>query len=189
MMSKTLTFKRSYPWTTTINDKKVTFRLQERKDMEDSLRFAKELPENDLLFLTFDITDPKALEQRIQAIENNQAVTVLTEVDGRFVGYASLTYNQLLWTRHLGEIRLMVSSTQRGRGLGKLLVNEVFLLAQELGLQKLIARMAVEQQGAIQVFERLGFKAEALLADHVIDRQGQTHDLVLMSYDITGFTE
>lgn len=188
-MSNALTFKRSYPWTTTIKDQKVTFRLQERKDIEDSVRFAKELPEDDLLFLTFDITDPKAVERRIEAIENNQAVTVLAEVNGRFVGYASLTYNQLLWTRHLGEIRLMVSASQRGRGLGKLLVNEVFLLAQELGLQKLIARMAVEQQGAVQVFEHLGFKAEALLADHVIDRKGQTHDLILMAYDINGFTE
>jgi hypothetical protein len=28
-----------------------------------------------------------------------------------------------------------------------------------------------------------------LLADYVIDRQGRTHDLIVMSYDVTGFTE
>ena len=49
--------------------------------------------------------------------------------------------------------------------------------------------MASEQRGAMQVFERLGFKAEALLADYVIDRQGRTHDLIVMSYDVTGLTE
>ena len=49
--------------------------------------------------------------------------------------------------------------------------------------------MAAEQKGAIQVFEKLGFNAEALLADYVIDRKNRTHDLIAMSYDITGFNE
>ena len=48
--------------------------------------------------------------------------------------------------------------------------------------------MASEQKGAIQVFEKLGFTAEALLADYVIDRKNRTHDLIAMSYDLTGLT-
>ena len=61
--------------------------------------------------------------------------------------------------------------------------------ARELGLQKIVARMAPEQRGATQVFERLGFRAEALLGDYVMDREGRTHDLIVMSYDVTGLTE
>jgi RimJ/RimL family protein N-acetyltransferase len=72
--------------------------------------------------------------------------------------------------------------------LGHLLANEVFALAQSLGLQKIIARMAADQRGALQVFERMGFKAEALLADFVMDRDGRTHDLIVMSHDVTGLT-
>jgi len=188
-MSKAFTPKRSYPWTTTVNGKKIVFRLLGPADRDLALHFAQALPQNDLLFLTFDITNPAALDLWIRSIENNQAITVIAEVDERFVGYGSLNYNQLQWTRHLGEIRLMVGSDQRGRGLGKLLVNEVFVIAQELGLKKLEARMASEQRGAVQVFEHLGFKAEALLHDHVVDREGKTHDLIIMSYDVTGFTE
>ena len=56
-------------------------------------------------------------------------------------------------------------------------------------MRKIVARMAAGQQGAIQVFEKLGFKIEALLADCVIDRNDRTHDLIVMSYDVTGFTE
>jgi hypothetical protein len=48
-------------------------------------------------------------------------------------------------------------------------------------------RTASEQLG-VQVFERLGC-AEALLGDYVMDRQGRTHDLIVMSYDVTGLTE
>jgi L-amino acid N-acyltransferase YncA len=188
-MSNTLTTKRNYPWTTTLGDKQVTFRLLQRSDLEDALRFAKAVPQEDITFLTFDITDRAGMEEWLRQIENNRAVTVLAEVDRRFVGYVSLTYNQVQWTRHMGEIRLLVGRDMRGRGLGKLLINEIFLLAQELGLQKLIARMAAEQEGARALFEQLGFHAEALLADHVIDREGHTHDLVMMSYDVNGFTE
>ena len=49
--------------------------------------------------------------------------------------------------------------------------------------------MAADQKGAIQVFEKLGFKMEALLADCVIDRNDMTHDLIIMSFDVTGFNE
>lgn len=188
-MSKVAVFKRTYPWNNEIKGKQFIFRPFERKDRDAALKFAQELPKDDLLFLTIDITDPKALDEWLRSSEENRSISILAETEGRFVGYGSLTYNQLLWTRHLGEIRLLVSSDYRGYGLGKILVNEIFALAQELGLQKLVARMASEQKSAIQVFERLGFKAEALLADQVIDREGRTHDLIIMSYDVTGFTE
>jgi hypothetical protein len=49
--------------------------------------------------------------------------------------------------------------------------------------------MAREQDGARRMFQRLGFTAEALLADWIQDRDGKQHDLVLMSYDVTSLTE
>ena len=77
----------------------------------------------------------------------------------------------------------------RGKGLGRVLAAEVLQLAHDKGLQKLVARMAVEQKGAAQVFGRLGFRTEALLSDFVMDREGRTHDLIVMTYDMTGLTE
>ncbi len=93
------------------------------------------------------------------------------------------------WARHLGYIRLLVSPNARGIGLGSVLANEVFALAEEAGLQKVVAQMAAEQRGAQAVFEKLGFKAEALMADYVMDAQGRTHDLLVMSFDVTGLNQ
>jgi RimJ/RimL family protein N-acetyltransferase len=189
-MSTSASLKRKYPWNTSIKNKQpVSLRPLERKELANFLNFSRQLPEEDLLFLTFDITNQTAMEQRIEDIEHGKVIQLVAEMGGKIVGYASLTFNQVNWMRHMGEIRLLVSPSLRGQGLGKLLVNEAFNLAQELHLKKLIARMAAEQRSAQAVFEHLGFKAEALLHDHVIDRQGRTHDLVIMSYDITGFTE
>ncbi len=181
--------KRTYPWQTRINGSQITIRLMERKDLDNAVRFARELPEEDLMFLTVDITDADAMQQYFLAVESGHAVTVLAEIDGRFVGYGSLACSLPHWTRHLGEIRLLVGREQRGKGLGKLLVSEVFNLAHEKGLRKIVARMAADQRGAVEVFERLGFRAEALLSDFVMDRHDQTHDLIVMTYDVTGLTE
>jgi L-amino acid N-acyltransferase YncA len=181
--------KRTYPWTTTLRDKQITLRLMQPDDREALMGFAKSLPEDDLLFLAVDITRPEALDQWVHNIKIGQIKTVLAEANGKLVGHGTLSHNALHWTRHLGEIVLLLSPSFRGIGLGNLLANELFSIARELGLQKIVARMASEQRGAVQVFERLGFRAEALLGDYVIDREGRTHDLIVMSYDVTGLTE
>ena len=181
--------KRTYPWTTTLKDRQITLRLMQPDDRDKLMRFAKSLPEDDLLFLAVDITRPEALDQWVHNIKAGLIKTVLAEANGKLVGHGTLSHNALQWTRHLGEIVLLVSPDVRGIGLGTLLANELFSIARELGLQKIVARMASEQRGALQVFERLGFRAEALLGDYVIDREGRTHDLIVMSYDVTGLTE
>ena len=42
----------------------------------------------------------------------------------------------------------------------------------------------LDQQAAIALFESLGFKAEALLRDHVRDVDGKTHDIVVLGHNI-----
>jgi RimJ/RimL family protein N-acetyltransferase len=44
--------------------------------------------------------------------------------------------------------------------------------------------MTVDQKGAIALFEGLGFSPEAVLRDHVRDRDGRKHDLVVLSHDV-----
>jgi RimJ/RimL family protein N-acetyltransferase len=180
--------KRDYPWTTTLHDKRITLRLMRAKDRDALLAFARQLPTDDLLFLSIDITEPEAVEGWAREVEAGRTVTVLAEADGRLVGHGTLTCNNLTWTRHLGEMQLLISPEMRGLGLGNLLANEVNAIARAKDLQKVVARMASEQKGAQQVFERLGFTVEALLADYVIDREGRTHDLLVMSHDVTGLT-
>lgn len=188
-MAKTSISKRSYPWTTTLNEKQVTLRYMQPGDHDALLAFARKLPADDLLFLSVDITEPEAVDAWARDLETNRVVTVLAESDGgQLLGHGTLIRNNLTWTRHLGEIQLLVSPEARGIGLGNVLASEIFGIAEERGLQKIVARMAAEQKGAIAVFERLGFNAEALLADFVIDRKGRTHDLIVMTYDVTGLT-
>jgi L-amino acid N-acyltransferase YncA len=180
---------RAYPRSVTLKDKQITLRLMQASDRDAVLAFAQGLPADDLLFLPLDISHPKVVDGWVRSLDSNRTVTVVAETNGKLIGLGTLVRSETTWARHLGNIRLLVSPDARGIGLGSILANEVFALAEETGLRKVVAQMAAEQRGAQAVFEKLGFKAEALMADYVMDAQGRTHDLIVMSYDVTGLNE
>jgi L-amino acid N-acyltransferase YncA len=188
-MTDTSVIKRTYPWQTTINELDVSFRLMEPSDRDQILAFGRTLPAHDLLFLRIDITDPKVVDEWVENLQKDRTVTILAESEGELVGWASLHHNEVLWTRHVGEIRVLLKPELRGFSLGKTLANEVFAIAKDMGLQKVMVQMTTDQRGARGMVEALGFRPEALLADFVMARDGKTHDLLIMSYDVTGFSD
>ncbi|MFZ0887861.1 MAG: GNAT family N-acetyltransferase [Candidatus Binataceae bacterium] len=182
--------KDRYPKRTELlGGKTATIRLMEPTDKARMLEFARSLPERDLLFLRTDITDPAIVDLWIDAIRKGQTVTLVAEISDEIVAYASVHLEQARWTRRVGEIRINASPRHRGLGLGRQLTAEAMEVARMLDLKKMTAMMTPDQTGARSAFERLGFHIEALLADWVEDRQGQTHDLLVMSHDVSGFTD
>jgi ribosomal protein S18 acetylase RimI-like enzyme len=168
----------------------VTLRLMGAADATRLVAFARGLASDDLLFLPTDITDPEVVAQWVKSLEAGLATTVLAEAGGGdLAGYAALVTSRVSWQRHLGVIRLHVGPRHRGKGLGRTLAAEVFLLGRQRGLRKIVAQMTPDQTGAIGTFERLGFRPEALLQDYVLDGRGRTRDLLVMTYDVTGLTD
>jgi L-amino acid N-acyltransferase YncA len=180
---------RRYPRDVALEQGSVTFRLMDANDKEAILDFARRLHPDDLLFLRIDISTPAGVEEWLDNIRDGRTITVLAEDSGRVAGYASIHHNDVMWNRHLGEIRVNVAPDFRRHGLGRRLVDEVFAVARQLGLRKVTAQMTPDQKGARVTFERLGFQPEALLADFVVDRDGKTRDLLIMSHDLSGFTD
>ncbi|MBI2723430.1 MAG: GNAT family N-acetyltransferase [Chloroflexi bacterium] len=181
-------FTRAFPRQVRLSKGQVLdLRLMTAADRDAVIAFAQELPRRDVLFLRMDITDPRNIDEWVKNIDAGRTVTVLAFDNGKLAGWASLHHNEVLWTRHVGEIRTIVGSDYRAIGLGARLVEEIFGVAKELGLKKITAQMTSDQKGARATFERVGFHPEALLADHVIDNDGRLHDMLIMSYDIDGF--
>jgi RimJ/RimL family protein N-acetyltransferase len=167
----------------------VTLRPMSAFDANRLVSFANSLPAYDLLHLRMDITKPEVVRQWVRQLEENTTATIIAEADGQIAGYAILHHHQVTWQRHLGEIRILVGPAYRAQGLGRRLAREIFVLAHDMGLSRIVAQMTPDQKGAITTFEHLGFQPEALLSDFVIDRDGRTHDLMVMAYDVTGLTE
>jgi L-amino acid N-acyltransferase YncA len=182
--------KSTYPQDVQLKDGgQVNLRLLSRADQQAVVDFARGLDENDLLFLRVDITEPAVVENWLANVEAGTTISIVGyDADG-IVGYATVDRNPARWTRRVGEIRVNVGSRCRAQGLGRHLTAQIFDIARALGLKKLMANMTIDQAGAQAAFKRLGFMPEAVLADYVEDRSGVAHDMVIMSYDVDGFTD
>ncbi|MGI8669343.1 MAG: hypothetical protein ACR2J3_05765, partial [Aridibacter sp.] len=89
-MAKESATKRKYPWTTKIGGEEFTLRLMTQKDKKALLKFARSLPEDDLLFLAVDITKERAVDDWIRRLNDGILQTILVEKDGELVGHGSL---------------------------------------------------------------------------------------------------
>lgn len=179
---------RKYPKKIQLGEESLALRRLTEQDRTGLLDFARALGEDDLMFLRFDITREEVIDRIVADQANDQRFTIVaTSTDG-IVGYGSLSREPMSWTRHLGEIRVIVGTRYRGAGLGAVLGEEVFEISRLLRLRKVVARMPLRQEGARKLFERLGFAAEALLPDWVVDRGGQTHDLLIMGHDVSSLS-
>jgi GNAT superfamily N-acetyltransferase len=175
---------RSYPLHVATEAGDIEFRMMEPADEAAVLAFARALPTHDLLFLPRNISEPKVLSAWIKEIERGSIISLLAVMSGRVVGCGTIVRDLLSWSPHVGEIRMVVSSDVRGLGVGRALSQETFALALGVGLEKLQVQMTVDQTGAIAIFEGLGFKAEALLRDHVRDAAGRKHDIVVLGHNV-----
>jgi RimJ/RimL family protein N-acetyltransferase len=175
---------RSYPRQVVTEAGPIEFRLMGAADEAAVLAFARQLPVHDLLFLPRNITEPKVLTAWVREIERGTITSLLAWKGDKVVGCGTIVRDVHSWSPHVGGIRMVVSRDVRGLGVGRALTQETFALALSMGLEKLVAQMTVDQTGAIAIFEGLGFKAEALLRDHVRDTAGNTHDIVVLGHNV-----
>jgi L-amino acid N-acyltransferase YncA len=175
---------RSYPRTVVCGDAEVEIARMTAADRAALVDFVAALPTQDLLFVPRDLGHPKVVEAWMRSLEAGELTSLVARHRASMVGCTAIVVDELSWSKHVGELRVLVAPGWRGRGLGRALIQECFAQALELGLKKLVAQMTVDQRAAIAVFEELGFRAEALLAKHVADREGTLHDLVLLGHDV-----
>ena len=173
-----------YPRTVICGGTSVVIKRMTADHGAEIAAFVKTLSSHDLLFLRRDIGEPKVVEAWMSEIREGRVQSLTAYADGTLVGYTAIIVEKLSWSRHVGELRVLVGPSMRGKGLGRALIQECFAQALELGLEKLCAQMTVDQTAAIAVFEELGFRAEAVLQKHVKDRQGRLHDLALLGHDV-----
>jgi RimJ/RimL family protein N-acetyltransferase len=176
---------RGFPKRVTLrDDTAITLRPMVREDKDVLLAFFRRLPPEDRQFLKDDVTRAEIIEAWARGLDYDRVLPILAEHEGQVVGDATLHRQAYGWMRHVGEIRVVTDAYFRRRGLASAMAREIFYLALQFGLDKMVAEMVADQVAAIKVFEKLGFQQEARLANHVVDLQGRKHDLVIMTTDI-----
>ncbi len=159
----------------------VTLRNPTIEDLDRSCRFFRGLPAEDRQYLRFDGTSREVVARLINESEAGRAVRIEAIVGDEIVAHGALEFSTDGWYRHIGELRVIVAAAYRGRNLGTIMISHLFVEAQRLEVEKVVAKMAAPQRAARKILERLGFELEATLPDHIKDAEGNLHPMLVMS--------
>lgn len=143
-------------------------------------RFVQGLPEGDRTFLKEDV-DAETVT-RWCSDERSPRWLVLGE-DGAPQAMLGILPGAL-WSAHVGELRLVVGEAYRRRGIGRRLARFGLAEALRLGLRKIVVEVVADKEADIAMFTSIGFDAEALLRDHICDRENNLRDLVVLSHEV-----
>jgi ribosomal protein S18 acetylase RimI-like enzyme len=147
------------------------------------LRFFADLPEGDRTFIRDDVTDAEVVRGWVAATSPGVRRWVAVDGDSAVTGYLAVL-RLPGWSDHVGEVRLVVAPARRGSGLGRELARLALVRAVEAGLTKLVVEVVAEQGAALALFTDLGFTGEALLVDHIRDRNGELRDLMVLAHHV-----
>ena len=86
----------------------VELRPLAKEDREEMIAFARTLPDDDLLFLERDITQPAEVDAWIKEALDGKLVTLMAWEDDVLVGYVTFERGSAHWTRHVAELRVVV---------------------------------------------------------------------------------
>ena len=167
-----------------------TYRIRQMKVTDGDLikQFAAAMPPHNLLYMRRDITRDVGVKRWLSGVEQGRIHSIIAEnSQGEMVGYSTLHQDDLEWTSHVADLRVALSTSARGSGLGRLLIREAFNIALTIDVQRVTAHMTTDQIASRNLFQELGFQNEALLKDHVRDRDGGHHDLLIMAVNVDTF--
>ena len=156
----------------------MELRLLGPGDLDALNALFERVPEGDRTFFKEDVLDPEV----VATWTHDRHARRFVALDGDSVVAYTAVIPGIGWSSHVGELRLVVDPAYRRRGLGTTLAQRAMLEAFELGLHKLSVEVVADQAAAIQLFQVLGFDGEAILRDHVRDRDGRLHDLIVLTH-------
>ncbi len=170
-----------YPKRVTLQDgASLILRPMTRDDQYALYSFFIGLSEEDRRFLRNDVTDRKLIEKWARNLNYDKVVPILAESDDKIVANATLHYQTFGWGRHVAEIRITIAPEFQGRGLGPLLLDEIYQVAAQNNVKKILARIVTVRSNLIKSFEKNGFTLVAVLKNYVKDIQQKNYADIAM---------
>ncbi len=163
---------------------KITIRNLYDKDLDKLMKFYSALPSEDRKYLRIDVTDRKIVEKRIKLTETGSVIRITALFEDEIIADGALELSAEEWRKHQGELRVIVARPFQNKGLGMILVRELYFLAVEKRVELVVVKMMRPQIAAQRIFRKLGFREELLIPDYVLDQTGKKQDLIVMTCNI-----
>ena len=179
-----------FPRTTELKPgKTLVIRPLTAADQPALIRFMNDMPLEHRLFLRDDIANAAMIKAWCRNIDYADVIPLLGILNGEIVANGTLHFSHHHWTRHVGEIRILVGPDFRGIGIGRAIVHELFSLGISAGLERIMAIHMSSEDFLIKVLVSLGFSEAARIPRHVKDINGENHDMVVLIAEVQNVWE
>ena len=169
----------------TLKDRtEIAIRELTPKDLDALMKFYLGLPAEDRKYLRIDVTDRIVVEKRINHMTEERVFRLVALHGNDVIADGALELSGEVWRLHQGEIRVIVARPFQHRGLGMIMMRELYHLAVEKGVETVVVKMLRPQKAAINICHKLGFHEEVIIPGYVSDLDGQIQDLIIMKSNI-----
>jgi RimJ/RimL family protein N-acetyltransferase len=162
----------------------ILIRMLILKDLEKLMAFYRSLPYDDRKYLRIDVTDQSVVEKRVRAMKDGNSVRIIALHNNMIIAMGILELGTDDWRKNQGEIRVVVARDFQRKGLGLMMVRELYLLAVDHKVEKIVAKMLKPQIAARKICKKLGFREEVFLPAYVKDQDKKDQDLIIMTCNI-----
>ena len=169
-----------YPKTVNVAGLSIVLRPLHPTDVKPLHQFFCAISETERILLQERVTDIEVIRQWCKSIDYGRNLPLLAVLNNRIIGNATLRQQLGGWKRHIGRLHVVVHPEFRGRGLAKVLIEELLGISRHLSLERVEAEFIGDQAAARKLFARLDFDELLVLPDYVKDMQTLPHDYVLM---------
>jgi RimJ/RimL family protein N-acetyltransferase len=140
--------------------REATLEDAERLRVYANALFEEKLPG---IFRRGQLTLEQELAFLTPLVEQDNAVMLVAEEDGRIVGNINFLGGTLAGLAHTGEFGASIAAGHRGRGIGTRLIRALEKWAPAHGITRIEVRAFSTNPGGLRLYERLGYEREGLL--------------------------
>ncbi len=160
----------------------VTLRPLKEGDGDALSGMFKRLSLDDLWFLNHDVSGSGLVDNWIKNLDPSRVISIVALLKGRIIANAALMMKTYGAKSHIGKIRISVDPSFREKRLGTWMLLDLVNSAMAIGLKMLVMRLVQDRDSTvINGVRKLGFVEEAVIKDYVLDREGNPHNLIIMT--------
>ncbi len=179
-----------YPKTYTLTDgKEIQLRPMRADDRDRLYSFFRSLASKNRRFFKHDVTQREVITNWCANIDYDRVLPILATIkDGdreKVIADGTLHTERHGWSTHVAEVRMVLLPKYRKKGLGRIMLRELYDRAIARGVEKIQAMVRDDDTLSIDSLKHLGFKKEAVFKKHAIDANGRKHDVVVMYNDLS----
>lgn len=168
------------------NGQELIIRKAEEKDAEKFLEYFNVVgSETD--FLGFGPEGPRITveeEREIFKSSTSKNFFLIAEINGEIAGSCSISTNEKrVRSLHFGELGIVVLKKFWGFGVGYNLMEEAVRYGKEAGLRKINLDTRADNEKAISLYKKLGFKEEGIITRGTVIN-GEFYNLLVMGLEI-----